>query len=83
MQWPTSELAHLLLASVSIGTNDGYDLTELSTEYIYSLDLSSLSGSPSTSLDQYLQSFPRLKPSNDTIARATFVRVSLANSFLI
>jgi len=82
VQWPTSELAHLLLASVSIGFNDGYELTELSTEYIYALDLSSLSGSPSTSLDHYLQSFPRLKPSNDTITRATFTRPERVNRAL-
>jgi hypothetical protein len=73
----------LLLASVSIGTNDGYDLTELSTEYIYALDLNCLSGDPPTTLDSYLECLPRLTPSDDNSARAKFVRVSLANSFLV
>jgi hypothetical protein len=83
VQWPTSELPHLLLTSVSIGANDGYDLTELSTEYIYALDLNSLSGDSPTSLDPYLECLPRLTLSDDSSVRAAFVRVFLVNSFLI
>ena len=78
MQWPTSELPHLLLASVSIGTNDGYDLTELSTEHIYVLDLNSLNGNSPTSLDLCLECLPRLTSSDDSSARLVFVRDSLA-----
>ena len=83
MQWPTSELPHLLLASVSIGVNDGYDLIELPTEYIYALDLNGLSGNSPASLDSCLECLSRLTPSGDDSAHAAFVRVSLANSFLI
>jgi hypothetical protein len=85
MQWPTGDLPHLLLTSVSIGTNDGYDLTELPTEYIYALDLNSLSGDPPATLDSYLECLPRLTPRHDDSVRAKFVRVSasLANSFLV
>jgi len=68
---------------VSIGSNGGYDLIELLTEYIYALDLNSLSGNPPASLNSCLERLPRLTPSDDTSARTTFVRVSLANSFLI
>ena len=79
MQWPTSELPHLLLTSVSIGSNDGYDLTELSTEHIYALDLNGLNGNSITSLDVCLECLPRLTPSDDRSACLAFVRVSLAN----
>lgn len=79
VQWPTSELPHLLLTSVSIGTNDGYDLTELSTEHIYALDLNSLNGNMTTFLDHYLECLPRVTPSDDSSARLAFVCFSLAN----
>jgi len=79
VQWPTSELPHLLLTSVSIGSNDGYDLTELSTEHIYALDLNGLNGNSITSLDVCLECLPRLTPSDDRSACLAFVRVSLAN----
>jgi hypothetical protein len=77
VQWPTDELQHLLLTSVSIGTNKGYELTELSTEHIYALDLNGLNGNLITSLDVCLECLPRLTPSDDSSARLAFVRVLL------
>lgn len=82
MHWPSSELPHFLLASVSIGPSDAYDFTELSTEYIYALDLDNLSGNPATSLDLCLECLPRFAPSDDNSTIVSFVRVSLADSFL-
>ena len=78
VHWPTNELPHLLLTSVSIGTNDGYDLTELSTEHIYALDLDSLNGNSTIFLDRYLECLPRIPLSGDSSARLAFVCVSLA-----
>ena len=79
VQWPTSELPHLLLTSVSIGSNNGYDLTELSTEHIYALDLNSLNGNSTTSLDPCLECLPRIAPSDHSSARLAFVCISLTN----
>ncbi|KJA26137.1 hypothetical protein HYPSUDRAFT_37019 [Hypholoma sublateritium FD-334 SS-4] len=39
---PTGELPYLLLASVSTGANVAYNFTELSTEHLYSLDITTL-----------------------------------------
>jgi len=64
VHWPDSKLPRLLLASVSIGTSDGYDLTELSTEHIYTLDLDGFSGTPTMPLDTYLKCLPRLDDSD-------------------
>lgn len=42
---PSSTIPYFLLASVSIGNRPEYDLTEVSTECVYVLDLNRLSDS--------------------------------------
>jgi asparagine synthetase B (glutamine-hydrolysing) len=83
VHWPSRELPYLLLASVSVGTNDGYDLTELSTEHIYVLDLNSLDGGQTTSFDVSLKCLSRFVPSGDTSVHPSFVCCSLVISFLV
>ncbi|KAH8998749.1 asparagine synthase-domain-containing protein [Lactarius hatsudake] len=65
MHVPSPELPYLLLASVSAGKSDHYDFTELSTEYIYALDLRSLGCDPVTSFVTRLERLPRVAPGMD------------------
>lgn len=44
MHKPTQKNPYFLLTSVSAGPNPLYELEELSTEYIYCVDLQQLSG---------------------------------------
>lgn len=48
---PTGELPYLLLASVSTGANVAYNFTELSTEHLYSLDITALKNISNVSLN--------------------------------
>ena len=65
MHVPSPELPYLLLASVSTGKSDDYDFTELSTEYIYALDLCNLDRDPVTSFVACLERLPRAASSRD------------------
>jgi len=47
---PSMGAPYLLLSSVSAGANPAYDFSELSTEHVYSLDLTLLKDSPSVCL---------------------------------
>ncbi|KAI0249563.1 asparagine synthase-domain-containing protein [Lactifluus subvellereus] len=76
VHWPSRELPYLLLASVAIGTNDGYHLTELSTEHIYVLNIDSLGGQ-TTSFGVSLECLSRLAPSGNTSARTERVNQAL------
>jgi hypothetical protein len=78
VHWPSRSLPFLLLASVSIGTNDSYDLTELPTEHIYALKLNGLSGDPLASFDTSLECMTRATSGSDT-----FVRYYLFRSFVV
>jgi hypothetical protein len=79
VHWPTHESPALLLASVSIGVNYGYNFTELSTEHIYALKLGSLGGDNAISFDASLECLARYPPSSYTSLPAPFVRYSFVN----
>src|SRR6266702_2811683 len=73
MHVPSPELPYLLLASVSAGKSDHYDFTELSTEYIYALDLCSLGRDPVTSFVTCLERLPRVASNRDVSCRLPYV----------
>ncbi|KAJ3545305.1 hypothetical protein NM688_g5640 [Phlebia brevispora] len=58
---PSSKSPRFLLASVSVGLNPAYSLEELSTEYIYSLEVESLEKATNlvSAFSQCLQFLPR------------------------
>ncbi|KAI9445415.1 asparagine synthase-domain-containing protein [Lactarius indigo] len=82
MHVPSSELPYLLLASVSAGKSDHYDFTELSTEYIYALDLCSLSRDPVTSFVTCLERLPRVAPGKDISRRSPYTQPDKVNQAL-
>jgi hypothetical protein len=73
MHAPSPELPYLLLASVSVGKSNHYDFTELSTEYIYALDLCSLSRDPVTSFTTSLERLPRVASSRGVTPCSPYV----------
>ena len=73
MHMPSPELPYLLLVSVSVGKSKHYDFTELSTEYIYALDLRSLSRDPVTSFVTCLDRLPRVASSMDVSCPSPYV----------
>jgi hypothetical protein len=81
VHWPSSELPHLILASMSTGMSDCHDFAELSTEHIYVLNLDYLDIKPSISLDPCLEYLPRI-PVDDNSMHESFVRVAPAKPFL-
>lgn len=70
---PSPELPYLLLASVSVGKSNHYDFTELTTEYIYVLDLCGLSRGPATSFIACLERLPRVASSIGVTPRSPYV----------
>jgi len=70
----------LLLASVSI--RPVHHFTELSTEYIYALDLDNFSGELATSLDRCLERLPRFSQADDGSVRAPFALPDRVNRAL-
>ncbi|KAJ7357107.1 asparagine synthase-domain-containing protein [Mycena albidolilacea] len=58
---PSTRNPYFLLASVSVGLDPSYDFQELSTEYIYCLELRDLpnGGEMASNFDSYTTSFPR------------------------
>jgi hypothetical protein len=84
VHWPSRDSPYLLLASVSIGANDDYDLTELPTEHIYTLKLDGLGDDQAMSFNASLECLTRIAPSADTFVHAPFVRYSLLlTSFVV
>ncbi|KAI9512621.1 asparagine synthase-domain-containing protein [Russula earlei] len=82
VHWPTNKSPHLLLASVSIGTSNDFDFTDLSTEHIYALDLDGLSGETAMSLDPCLERLQRLALGDNDSARVPFARPERVNRAL-
>ena len=70
---PSPELPYLLLASVSVGKSSHYDFIELSTEYVYALDLCGLSRDPVTSFVACLERLPRVASSKDVSCSLPYV----------
>lgn len=82
MHAPSPELPYLLLASVSVGKSNHYDFTELSTEYIYALDLCSLSRDPVTSFTTSLERLPRVASSRGVTPCSPYVQPDKVNRAL-
>lgn len=82
MHVPSPELPYLLLASVSTGKSDHYDFTELSTEYIYALDLRSVGRDPVTSFITCLERLPRVAPGKDVSCRSLYTQPDKVNQAL-
>ncbi|KAI9454864.1 asparagine synthase-domain-containing protein [Lactarius psammicola] len=82
MHVPSPELPYLLLASVSAGESNHYDFAELSTEYIYALDLCSLSRNPVTSFVTCLERLPRVASSKDVSCRPPYAQPDKVNRAL-
>ncbi|KAI0271497.1 asparagine synthase-domain-containing protein [Gloeopeniophorella convolvens] len=77
---PSYTLPYMLLASVSVGANPSYDLAELSTEFIYCLDLSSFEDNAAAIFDACLESHQRLQPNSG--AFVPFARPARVNRAL-
>ena len=74
------EAPYLLLSSVSAGANPAYDFSELSTEHVYSLDVTLLKDSLSVCLlAQFLQSFDILQMENGFHSFLTGINRELAD----
>jgi len=80
VHWPSNELPHLVLTSVSTGMSDCHEFIELPTEHIYALNLDNINDNSVISLDSCLACLPRAVP--DDTMHMPFVRVSLAKPFL-
>jgi len=79
VHWPSNELPHLVLTSVSTGMGDCHEFIELPTEHIYALNLDNISGNSTISLDPCLGCFPRAVPVDDNTIHVPFTRPGRVN----
>ncbi|TFY82693.1 hypothetical protein EWM64_g1316 [Hericium alpestre] len=77
---PTAQQPYFLLASVSAGTHEGYDFTEVLTDHIYALDLRTLSAAadPTTQFESCIKAYPRI-PSPASSSELPFAEPSKVN----
>jgi hypothetical protein len=78
VHWPSNELPHLVLTSVSTGMRDCHEFVELPTEYIYALNLDNIDENSAVSLDHSMGCLSRAVPVDHNAIHVPFVRVSLA-----
>lgn len=79
VHWPSNELPHLVLTSVSTGMSDCHEFIELPTEHIYALNLDNIDGNSVISLDACLECLPRAVLVDDNNTHVPFTRPETVN----